>query len=75
MVSNGKMVYALTVRGDDPETPAKEGGIEGDSVSFRVGDRRAFPLVTWHSGLSERHNLSFSASPRAIYLPAVLKRR
>src|SRR5512137_1775776 len=45
------MQYNLNVPGDDPATtPAIEGGKEGDTVFFHIGELVAGQTGTWHSG-------------------------
>jgi len=60
----GDTWYQIDVDGDDPNTPVKEGGEEGDTVTFRVGGYNASPNGSWHSGVdSYSHNLSASSPP------------
>lgn len=51
-----KLVYALNIPGDDPTTPDKDGGLEGDSVTFKISDR-IVATGTWHSGTNVNLNL------------------
>jgi PKD repeat protein len=43
------MVYGINVLGDDPEVPGKDGGLEGDIITFEINDR-VVATATWHSG-------------------------
>lgn len=55
---NGDSVYSMEVFGDDPETAATiEGGVEGDTVEFRIAGLPA-QTAQWHSGTNVAHNLS-----------------
>lgn len=49
MVQGGS-VYSLDVPGDDPETPERDGGVEGCLIQFKVGGVMATQTATWHSG-------------------------
>lgn len=56
---DSKLVYAIRIPGDDLATTAvKEGGVEGDQVTFKIGTR-VVALATWHSGT----NVSFNIHP------------
>ena len=46
----GESVYVIEVPGDDPDTPEVEGGVDGDTVAFKVGDLTANQTGTWISG-------------------------
>ena len=48
--SGGDSVYSLNVLGDNPDTPQKEGGVNGDTVSFTVGSDTADQTVIFSSG-------------------------
>jgi hypothetical protein len=50
------LVYQVNVRGDIPDTPAKEGGVENDLLTFLV-DGRIAAKAYWHSGTSVLLNL------------------
>jgi hypothetical protein len=45
------LVYQVNVRGDLPDTPAKEGGIDNDLLTFRINGRIA-ATARWHGGSS-----------------------
>ena len=48
--SGGDSVYSLDFIGDDPLTPQKEGGVNGDTVSFTVGSDTADQTAIFSSG-------------------------
>jgi len=54
----GDSVYAVRVPGDDAETPGVEGGVEGDTIIFRVGEATAVQTGTWHEGTDVELNLT-----------------
>ena len=60
--SGGILVYTIDVAGDEPDTPAKDGGLEGDTITFRFGTR-SLGTWFWHSGTDV--NLNFHP-PQAI---------
>lgn len=54
----GDSVYAIRVPGDDLETPEVEGGVEGDTIIFMVGENATIQAGTWHSGTDVELNLT-----------------
>jgi hypothetical protein len=58
----GDSVYALNVTGDDTDTPAVDGGREGDTVQFKIGGVLASQTGIWHSGTNVSLNLTASTS-------------
>jgi len=80
----GNSVYALNVPGDDPDTPEVEGGVEGNTVVFKVRDSIADQTGTWHSGTDVELNLtapptvvtlsSFTAKSGAVMLTDLVSR-
>jgi len=42
--------YSIEVPGDDPDTPGKEGGANGEVIVFYVNGRRAAPTAIFQSG-------------------------
>jgi hypothetical protein len=52
------LVYSLDIAGDDPGTPAIEGGVEGDLITFRMGGR-AVATAPWHAGTHTRLDFNF----------------
>ncbi len=51
----GQLVYTLSVPGEDGVDP-KEGGVEGDVVTFRIGTRVVSSGV-WHTGTNVQVNI------------------
>ncbi len=51
------LFYMLDVPGDISGTPAKEGGLEGDTVSFSIGGR-VLATAPWHSGTHTQVDLN-----------------
>lgn len=66
-------VYSLDVPGDDPATPAIEGGVEGDAIEFRIGGQPAQEVGYWHSGTNLPLNLSLLSDVQMIFLPMIVK--
>jgi hypothetical protein len=59
----GGSVYSLDIPGDDSSTPAVvEGGVEGDTIQFRVGGILASQTAVWHSATNVELNLSVSST-------------
>ena len=50
--------YAFNVPGDQVGTDPIEGGVEGDIITFRIGDLVAQETAVWHSGTNVRLNLT-----------------
>ncbi len=65
-MDSGDSVYAIDVPGDDLETTEVEGGVEGDTIVFKVGDSTASQTGTWHTGTDVELNLT--APPTAVTL-------
>ncbi len=63
MIYQGNSVYSLDIPADDLSTPVKEGGIEGETVTFLVAEFPASPNADWHSGVNMELNLSASTAP------------
>jgi len=65
----GESFYAMNVPGDDPTTPdIIEGGVEGDSVVFYIGDLEADQTGTWHSGTNQRLDLvAATGTPSTLF--------
>jgi hypothetical protein len=49
--------YMIDVPGDDPGTPQKDGGVDGDLVSFKIGVR-ILATAPWHSGTHTQVDLN-----------------
>ncbi|MGI5917151.1 MAG: hypothetical protein ACOX9A_11990, partial [Anaerolineae bacterium] len=47
----------LVVPEDNPQTPARDGGVEGDVVHFKVGSYWAEGSATWRRNATISHNL------------------
>ena len=63
---SGDSVYTLDVPGDDLSTPDKiEGGVEGDTIVFKIAGFDAVQMGVWHSGTNIELNLSRPAAPQA----------
>ena len=58
----GDSVYSVDVRGDDADTPAVDGGREGDTLQFEVGGALAAETGTWHSGTNAEVNLTVTST-------------
>lgn len=58
--------YYLFVKGDDPETPEKEGGVEGEAIIFNVDGHEAIETGVWHSGASVQLDLTITYTPDCI---------
>lgn len=50
------LVYAINVPGDNPNTPAKDGGLENDVVTFKINGRVVGTGI-WHGGTNVRLNI------------------
>jgi hypothetical protein len=61
----GDAVYSLNVPGDDPETPERDGGVEGDLIRFEVGGVVVAQTATWHAGT----NVELNVIDNRVYLP------
>lgn len=55
--------YSLQVPPDDPDTPAKEGGVTGDTISFYVGTTLVTGTATFQNGGATLKNLAIAAGP------------
>jgi hypothetical protein len=58
----GESVYSIDVKGDDTDTPAQDGGREGDTIQFKIGGIVADQTGVWHSGTNVLLNLTTSAT-------------
>ena len=58
ITSGADSVYTLKVPGEDPETPAKEGGVDGEIISFSVGSQTAAKTVIYSSGSVTQLNIT-----------------
>ncbi|MGQ9515766.1 MAG: DNRLRE domain-containing protein [Anaerolineae bacterium] len=66
-MQDGQSVYTIAVNGDDPDTPAKDGAQDGETVYFWVdilGERRqAQQSGVWHSAATSRLDLTIVGPP------------
>ncbi|MFH1947406.1 MAG: hypothetical protein ABIJ23_04610 [Candidatus Magasanikbacteria bacterium] len=60
--------YILYIPGDDSSTPEKEGGVEGETVNFKVNGYDTDETGTWSSGVSDRINLTITTEFISITL-------
>ena len=58
-IYEGDAVYSLVVPGDDPATEIVEGGIQGDTIYFRVDGVLADQTAVWQSGSNTKLDLTF----------------
>jgi len=66
--------YSLTIPGDDPSTPEKEGGTPNDLVHFKVAGFGAADSILWQSGESLRLDLVIPVTePFELRLPLVFR--
>jgi len=54
-------LYGLNVPGEDPAEPGTQGGVEGDTVVFKIGELEVAQTGTWHQGTNEPVNLGNQA--------------
>ncbi len=76
IIHEGNSVYAFDVPGDDPSTlDVIEGGTQGQSIEFRIGNLVAHNSAIWQSGTFVEHNLSAGEEvirDHLVFLPLVL---
>ncbi len=65
ILNTNPLTYAIDVPGDVTGTPAKEGGVENDVVTFKINGH-AVASGIWHSGTSVR--LDFNETTQSISL-------
>ncbi len=70
----GNSVYSIDVPGDDPETPEKDGGVEGETIVFKIAGHTANQTGTWHSGTNVELNLTaaegtVTVTPTSTFTP------
>ena len=66
----GDSVYSLDVLGDDSSTTTIEGGKDGDTIVFRIGEEVANETGKWKSGTNINLNLSVSKiTPQSTSIP------
>ena len=75
----GTTGYSVNVNGDEPDTPVKEGGVNGDVIQFRLNGVPLATTVIWAGGtvvqvhLIETSPHRLTATPR-LSLPVVANR-
>lgn len=65
----GDSVYVLDVPGDNPDTPAQDGGRSGDVIQFKIGGALSDQSGEWRSGTNVNLNLT-AASAAPVNTPA-----
>lgn len=68
-------VYSLNVPGDIVGTPAKEGGVAGDTVIFKISGAVSTVTAPWVSGTNVEKNLVVEVTmttTHKIYLPFIV---
>jgi uncharacterized repeat protein (TIGR01451 family) len=60
VLDNGQSVYRIDVPGDNPNTPAVEGGQPGQTITFRVAGVQVPQTAVWQDGLYESLDLTAS---------------
>ncbi len=70
-------VYRLDVPGDDNDTPGKQGGVQGDTIVFFIGQHEAQPAAPWKSGVNAHLDLTLKPGGETlqylVYLPFLKK--
>ena len=61
-------MYALDVKGDQCGTPEIEGGVQGDTINFKVGNYWASETAKWQSGTNVHLDLNASVVLRQKFL-------
>jgi len=56
----GVSVYDMDVPADDPDTAGTQGGVDGDTIQFKIGDVLASQTATWIGGAMEPLHLTGS---------------
>ena len=68
----GDSVYSIDVPGDDPDMPGKDGGVEGETIVFKIAGYTADQTGTWHSGTNVELHLTVAettVTPTATTTP------
>ena len=63
IIAAGQSQYFIQALGDDPDTPADEGAVEGEIISFTIDGTPAVEQAEWHTGTTEPLNLTASSGP------------
>ena len=72
----GDTVYSLDVPGDDSSTTGIiEGGVDGDTIVFKIGDFEADQTAIWTVGRNSELNITVEDSSKGftVYLPLIMK--
>jgi len=68
----GTTYYSISVKGDDPDTPEKEGGREDDPIEFRLNGVPLATTARWHGGTNVRLDMVETSLHRQSATPRVL---
>ncbi|GAB4401381.1 MAG: hypothetical protein Kow00123_10510 [Anaerolineales bacterium] len=72
----GTTYYSISVKGDDPDTPEKEGGRDDDPIEFRLNGVPLATTARWHEGTNVRLDMVETSPHRQsatlrVLLPSV----
>lgn len=75
----GTTYYTISVTGDDPDTPEREGGREDEIIEFRLNGAPLVSTARWHGGTNVRLDLNEVSAHRQstsvrLVLPHVANR-
>ena len=77
-IDAGGTYYTLDVLGEDGDLPGKQGGEDGDSIVFFIGDLPASQTALWQSGINVELDLTTDTGQQVgntvIYLPIIMRR-
>lgn len=68
----GTTFYSITVKGDDPDTPGKDGGREDDLIEFRLNGTPLATTARWHGGTNVRLDMAETSAHRQTTSPRIL---
>lgn len=60
----GTTFYSVSVKGDDPDTPEKDGGWEDDLIEFRLNEMPLATAARWHGGTNVRLDIIETSAHR-----------
>ncbi|MCB8978743.1 MAG: tandem-95 repeat protein [Ardenticatenaceae bacterium] len=60
---NGESRFRIHISGDDPDTPEIEGGVEGQTITFKIDGYDADQTAIWQSGTFQRLDLTAIIPP------------
>ncbi len=74
----GTTYYSISVTGDDPDTPEREGGREDELIEFRLNGVPLATTARWHEGTNLRLDMAELSPHRQttssrVFLPVVGK--